>query len=268
MDRAIDSTPRPGSLLRPAAQGPALFDDLQVWLTENGAALGAWSPAIVFGLLLLSGFGIPVSEDVVNLPAGILIGKGAWPLVPILITCYVGVIAGDVIWFFNLRTFGTPLLHRRWFKRFVHPKRLLQVKHQIDRRGPWVLVAARFIPGARSPVLTAAALLHMPWRSFLLVEFICCLFTVPMQVGAGYLIGRHLASDDLAGTAALVVGVIFGVMLVSIAVPAALQAWQGKHPPPRAKSSWLRRYRSRKPQRLAPPNAGRPRRGDPPCVPS
>ena len=244
------------------------MEELQAWLTTNGTALGAWSPLIVFGLLLLSGFGIPVSEDVVNLPAGILVGQGAWPAVPILISCYLGVIAGDALWFFNLRTFGTPLLHRRWFKRFVHPKRLLQVKHQIDRRGPWVLVAARFIPGARSPVLTASALLHMPWKSFLLVEFICCLFTVPMQVGVGYLIGRHLGSDDLAGTVALVVGVIVGIMLFSVATPAALQAWQSKHPLPRAKSEWLRRYRSRKPHGKDPHADGPVRPGDPPCVPS
>jgi membrane protein DedA with SNARE-associated domain len=245
-----------------------LFEELQAWLTANGPALGAWSPLIVLGLLLLSGIGIPVSEDVVNLPAGILIGQGAWPAIPILIACYVGVIAGDAIWFFNLRTFGTPLLHRRWFKRFVHPKRLLQVKHQIDRRGPWVLVAARFIPGARSPVLTASALLHMPWRSFLLVEFVCCLFTVPMQVGVGYLLGRQLGSNDLAGTVTLVAAVIVGVLLLSAAIPAIMQAWRSKHPLPRAKADWLRRYRSRNTSDQASSPNGPAQPGDPPCVPS
>ncbi len=244
------------------------MEELQAWLTANGPALGAWSPLIVFGLLMLSGIGIPVSEDVVNLPAGILIGQGTWPLWPVFIACYVGVIGGDALWFFNLRTFGTPLLHRRWFKRFVHPKRLLQVKHQIDRRGPWVLVAARFIPGTRSPVLTAAALLHMPWRSFLLVECICCLFTVPMQVGVGYMIGRHLGSNDLAGTVTLVSSVIVGVLLVSVAIPAIMQAWRSKHPLPRAKADWLRRYRSRRSDEKAPHRDGSMRPGDPPCVPS
>lgn len=219
------------------------MEDLQAWLTEHGATLGDWGPFLVLGLLLLSGFGIPISEDVVNLPAGILVGQGSWPLVPILIASYVGVIAGDAIWFFNIRTFGTPLLHRRWFKRFVHPKRLLQVKHQIDCRGAWVLVGARFIPGMRSPVLTAAALLHMPWRHFLLVEFSCVLLTVPMQLGAGYLIGRHLGSGDLARTASLVAGVIASVLILSALIPVCMQAWRRNHPMPRARANWLRRYR-------------------------
>ncbi len=221
------------------------MEDLQAWLTEHGASFGAWSPFLVLGLLLVSGFGIPVSEDVVNLPAGILIGQGSWPLVPVLIASYVGVIGGDAIWFFNIRTFGTPLLHRRWFKRFVHPKRLLQVKHQIDQRGAWVLVAARFIPGMRSPVLTASALLHMPWRHFLLVELLCVLITVPMQLGAGYLIGRHLGGGDLARTATVVVAVIAGVLIVSALIPVLMQAWRRNHPLPRARASWLRRYRPR-----------------------
>jgi membrane protein DedA with SNARE-associated domain len=229
-------------------------EDLQAWLTEHGASLGQWAPWLIVGLLLLSGFGIPVSEDVVNVPAGILIGQGSWPLVPILIACYVGVIAGDLIWFFNLRTFGTPLLHRRWFKRFVHPRRLLQVKEQIDRRGAWVLVAARFIPGMRSPVLTAAALLHMPWRHFLIVQFTCCAATVPMQIGAGYLIGRHLGSDDLARTLLLLVGVVVAVLAISAAVPLAVQAWRRRHPLPRARVAWLRNHRS--PRRESRPPGG------------
>ncbi len=244
------------------------MEDLQAWLTANGPALSAWSPALVLGLLLLSGIGIPVSEDVVNVPAGMLIGQGVWPLVPVVAACYVGVIAGDVLWFFNVRTFGTPLLHRRWFKRFVHPKRLLQFKHQIDQRGAWVLVGARFIPGTRSPVLTASALLHMPWRTFLLVEGICCLFTVPMQMGVGYLIGRHLGPEDLAGTVTLLAAVIVGTMLLSAAIPAIVQAWRSKHPLPRAKSDWLRRFRTRRTAAASAPRGSAKQQGDPPCVPS
>ena len=219
------------------------MEDLQAWLTANGPALSAWSPALVLGLLLLSGIGIPVSEDVVNVPAGMLIGQGVWPLVPVVAACYVGVIAGDVLWFFNVRTFGTPLLHRRWFKRFVHPKRLLQFKHQIDQRGAWVLLAARFIPGTRTPVISMCGVLHMAWWKLLLVEGLCVLVTAPMQMMIGWL-AFHAAEragvTDRAHQVMVAVAVTLAVVIGLWLVHKWLDARKARHRPPRASVRWLR----------------------------
>lgn len=232
------------------------MDDLQHWLLTEDGTLGHWTPLVMFGLLMCSGIGIPVSEDVVNIPAGVLAGKGLYSVWVILIAAYLGVIGGDALWFFLMGRFGTRLLQRRWFKRMVHPRRLLQVKYQFETRGPWVLVAARFIPGTRSPVITAAGLLHMPWRSFLLVQCVCVAITVPLQVGLGFLIGRQLGGEDLARSAGLVASVIAGVLLISIAIPMVIQFMQRAKVPPRARAAWLRRYRPGRPApRLAAANA-------------
>lgn len=219
-------------------------EDLHSLISEHGATFGPWAPWIVLGLLLLAGVGIPLSEDVVNIPAGVLIGEGIWPLGPVLLAAYVGVIAGDVLWVALLRRFGTPLMHRRWFKRFVHPRRLLQVKHQIERRGGVVLAAARFIPGTRAPVITAAGLMHMPWRTFLTVECLCCLVTVPVQVGIGVLIGRQLTGHDAARSIAVLLAVVAAVMLTSAMIPAIIHHFQSKRSVPRAPAAWLREFRS------------------------
>ena len=107
-----------------------------------------YGPLAVFVLLMLSGFGIPLGEDFVVIPAGILIAQDEFRLVPTMLAAYFGVVLADFTWFWIISRYGTLLLHKRGFRRMIHPRRLLQAKHQLDRRGAWMIVFARFIPGS------------------------------------------------------------------------------------------------------------------------
>jgi membrane protein DedA with SNARE-associated domain len=208
--------------------------------------LGDYGWMAMIGLLLASGIGIPISEEVVNVPAGIFVGQGEMAAWSTFLAAYVGVLGGDYLWFSICRHFGKRLLHRKWFRRFIHPRRLLEAKHQFDRRGGGMLVIARFIPGTRSPALTMAALMHMSWRRFTVVEVICCAITTPIQVGAGVLIGRELAGSSLPK----VIFFAFGVIAVIIASTAIFQWWlsnrrREKARAPRARVRWLRGKKSK-----------------------
>lgn len=214
-------------------------------MTEFITEYADYLPWIVLGLLLASGIGIPIGEDIVIISAGAIIGEqalGAGVWVPTLIGAVVGVATADLAWFFWCSRFGTRLLHRRFIRRFVHPKRLLQAKHQIDRRGIWVIVAARFIPGSRTPAITVAGLMHMKMWRFAVATWLCVIVTAPMQFGAGLLIGYGLASRSAFGTLQwILAGVALAVVLSVVAVLFARS--RGKAEPPRAKAAWLRRYR-------------------------
>ena len=207
--------------------------------------LGDFGWLAMIGLLLASGFGIPIGEELVNVPAGVFVGNGEMAPVSTFMAAYIGVLGGDFLWFSICRRFGRVLLKRRWFRRFVHPRRLLQAKHQFDRRGAGVLVVARFIPGTRSPALTIAALMRMPWRKFTVVELICCAITTPLQVGIGILIGRGLAGQSLQTTIFAALGIIAGIVAVT-----AIVNWliahrrRGAGQTPRARAEWLRQHRT------------------------
>ena len=211
--------------------------------------LGDYGWMAMIALLLASGFGIPIGEELVNVPAGIFVGRGEMPVLSTYVAAYVGVLCGDFLWFGICSKFGRRLLAVRWFRRFVHPRRLLQVKHQFDRRGAGVLFFARFIPGTRSPALTIAALMHMPWRRFIPVEIVCCAITTPLQVTLGILIGRGLAGESMVTVVFTALGVVASIIALT-----ALGNWYVAHrrkgggPPPRAKASWLRNYRSTEPR--------------------
>ena len=215
--------------------------------TEFIKEYGPWA---MIALLLASGVGIPIGEEVVNIPAGIFVGRGDLAIISTYIAAYVGVLGGDFLWFSICRTLGKKVLHRRWFKKLAHPKKLLQVKHQFDRRGAGVLVLARFIPGTRSPALTVAGILHMPWKKFTIIEVFMCLVTTSLQVTLGILIGRQIAGESLSTTIFTALGVVAGIIALTSIVSWIVSGRSNSGPKPREKMAWLRaisKERSNKP---------------------
>ena len=193
---------------------------------------------------MLTGIGIPLGEELIVIPAGILLGFG--DLQPWWMTAmfaYLGVVCSDCMWFTLCWTYGTPLLHKKWFKRAVHPRRLLQVKHQIEERGTWVIVMARFIPGSRTPAITAAGVLHLPFWKFALATASVTGLTVPLQLGLGYLISQGVATHESSDRILWIVAVVVGILAVLLTLAWWRQIRSHRHRPPRAKAAWLRRFR-------------------------
>ncbi|MCH2135974.1 MAG: DedA family protein [Phycisphaerales bacterium] len=219
---------------------------VEEFLREYQAVL----PLIVFMLLMASAVGIPIGEDPVNIAAGIIIGEasmgpnalGPEVWVPTLIASWAGVTTADIIWFMLCYHFGNRLLHRRRVRRALHPRRLLQVKHQIDQRGVWAIVAARFVPGGRTPVITVAGLMHLKRLHFCLATWGCVLLTAPMQLGFGVLVGRGLASRD--GFAVLEWSIAGGVLIAVAVFMTLIVRRLRREGAPRARMRWLRKQRS------------------------
>ena len=93
-----------------------------------------YGPLAVFLLLMLTGIGVPLGEDLVVIPAGVFVQKGDMGFWPTVVAAYAGVFLSDCLWYGVCYRYGTRLLHRRFFKRAVHPRRLLEAKHLLDAR--------------------------------------------------------------------------------------------------------------------------------------
>ena len=217
----------------------------------KGLVLGVspfWAPWLVFALLLLSGFGIALGEEIIIIPAGMWLhahgGSSWWP---VILASYAGVVVGDILWFLICSTFGNRLLHKKWFKRIAHPKRMLQVKYQFDVRGVWVVVLARFIPGSRTTTITVAGLMHMKFWKFTLATAICCLLTTPAQLFAGWWIAKTFEESK---TTVETITKLLALVVVVLAFVLAYRLW-AKHRKsgeriPRARASWLQHFPPKK----------------------
>ena len=213
------------------------------WIQDGIEKFGAIT---VFVAFVVSGIGLHLSEDLILIPAGWLSANDPKFFWELALAAYGGIVLGDLGWFLMCRTFGARLLQRKFFKRMFHPRRLLEVKYQIDQRGVLVLIAARFIPGTRTPVITMCGVLHMATWKFITVEAVCVLITAPMQMAIGWL-AFHAAEQagvtDIFHQIMIGVAVTLAVVIGLWLVHRAIEQRKSKKRPPRANVAWLRMFR-------------------------
>jgi membrane-associated protein len=142
----------------------ALFD-IKGWLNSGGLALAA---AIVFaesGLLI--GFFLP--GDSLLFIAGFLSSSaGGNVLPPLPVTAgviFLAAVAGDQVGYLFGRKVGPPLFDRPK-SRLFNPTNLAKAHAFFERRGPFAIVLARFVPIVRTFTPIVAGVAEMRYRTF------------------------------------------------------------------------------------------------------
>ncbi|HUY89187.1 MAG TPA: DedA family protein [Pirellulales bacterium] len=149
----------------------------------------------VAGLLILTGMGLPIPEEVFVISAGIAAHNQHLEPWLALATCLVGAIIGDCAMYAIGYHFGHGLLRdRHWFARYMTPEREQRVEEMIHRHGFKVFLTARFLVGVRSPVYITAGILRMPFRRFILVDAFCASLVVTLFFGLSFVFAEAFES--------------------------------------------------------------------------
>lgn len=151
---------------------------------------------IVFALMVASGFGFPMPEEVTIVSVGILAYMGANPDVypppfagarPILgyeaaAVTLVSVVFADVLVFTLGRKFGRPLMARPRIRELFGEKVMSKVNDLMAKYGIYAAFMFRFTPGLRFPAHIAMGASHFPLWQFALVDGLAALISVPTQI--------------------------------------------------------------------------------------
>lgn len=141
----------------------------------------------VFSILLLCGFGLPVPEDITLVAGGIISGLGYTNVHIMCLVGLLGVLVGDGVVFTIGRVYGEKVLHHPRVAKLVTPERYALVQEKFSKYGRWVLFAARFMPGLRTPIfLTAGITRRVSFTLFLLTDGFAAIISVPIWVYLGY----------------------------------------------------------------------------------
>jgi membrane protein DedA with SNARE-associated domain len=155
---------------------------------ERGSYLGI----ILF--LTLTGIGLPVPEEVPIVAAGVASRAQALKWYYALPACLVGALLGDSIMYFIGRTFGARVLREHpWWSGFLTPERERTIEQLIQKHGIKAFFVARFLVGLRSPFYLTAGILRVPYRWFLLADFICASIVISGFFGLAYLFGDRIS---------------------------------------------------------------------------
>jgi len=247
-----------------AATGAAAAAPESGTLREWGARLVEYGPIAIFGAFVISGIGLHLSEDFILVPAGIFayeqyVATGTWQwFIEASAAAWLGIVVGDAGWIWICRHFGGKLLGWRAFRKLIGPRTLLEVKYEMDRRGAWALLIARFIPGARTPMVTMSGVMQLSWWKILAVEAAGVLVTAPLQIGIGVGVAKIGSQfESAAHRWMLYIGATLAVVALMGVAHVAISRRKGKHRPPRAPVRWLAGFARRAIAKVPLPGAAR-----------
>ncbi|MBX7231940.1 MAG: DedA family protein [Bdellovibrionales bacterium] len=147
---------------------------------------GITAYAAILGLLLISGLGVPLPEDITLIGSGILAAMGAISLPGAIIAGFIGVLLGDAFLFTLGRKYGRAVFDLPGFRRVFTSHRIALAEEKVLSNSQFICFTARFLPGLRAPIYLTAGVLGVRPTIFYLLDGLAALISVPLWVVLGW----------------------------------------------------------------------------------
>lgn len=183
-----------------------------------------------FAVVMLLAAATLISEDLTCISAGLMAAQGRLGFVLATVACLIGIYAGDLLLFLAGRWLGRAALGRAPLRWFLDEARVRQSSRWFEKKGAGVILASRFLPGARLPTYFAAGALKTSFWKFALYFFIACLLWTPLLVGLSMLLGREIVESALMGSQSLLLKAVLTAILLLLLVRflVRLVTWKGR----------------------------------------
>ena len=199
----------PALALRPEIL--AVFDQFEHWVSSD------WAYLAIFAVAMIDAFFPLVPSETVVITAGVLAGAGDLDLALVILCASTGAIAGDNI-SYGLGTWLGEHTVKRVFGGEKSHKGFAWAEHQLEQRGTYLIVVARFIPGGRTAVTFSAGYIHtFAYRRFLAADVLAGFIWGTYAACLGYFGGKTFEEQPWKGLIvafAVAVGVAALVELV------------------------------------------------------
>ncbi|MCE9589155.1 MAG: DedA family protein [Planctomycetes bacterium] len=201
-------------LLAQAANGPMSHS-----MIDSLIANTSYPYAIVALILLASGFGAPIPEDIPLILGGYLCyeGIGDANIYVMLPVTFGAVIGADLIIFYLGRRYGQHIPRIPVIRRFLTPDRLAKATESFHKHGGKTIFIGRFLPGLRAPIFFTAGSFGIPAWKFLLSDGVAALISVPVLVLAGFFFGEYIHKVRvIAGRAEIAIVVVIVIAIAGV----------------------------------------------------
>jgi len=148
---------------------------------------------IIFGLLMLAGLNVPISEDFLLITAGAIANLCipehklylfAWVFAGCWISAWEAYAVGRIL--------GPKLYKIKWFSHILPPERIDRLHHYYEKFGIFTFIIGRFIPGGvRNALFISSGLGKMPFLKFILRDGIACLISSTTIFLLGYVFAEY-----------------------------------------------------------------------------
>lgn len=172
----------------------AFLDQFVDWVSGS-----SWSYFVIFAVAVIDGFFPLVPSETVAVAGGVLAGTGDLSLPFVILAASAGAIVGDNISYGLGKWLGEHTV-KRLFRSEKAKRGFLWAEHQLEERGTYLIVVARFIPGGRTATTFAAGYTHaFTWRRFIVADVIAGVIWGTYCGLIGYLGGSSFKEEPWKG---------------------------------------------------------------------
>jgi membrane protein DedA with SNARE-associated domain len=186
-----------------------VFSQAVDWISGS-----AWSYAFVFLFAVLDAFFPVVPSESLVIVAGTLAGAGDLNVVLVILAAASGAVVGDNISYGIGKWVGKRTV-RRLFRHEKAHRSFDWAEAQLEQRGSYIILIARFIPFGRTAVtFTAGYTEGLPWHRFIRYDIVAGLIWGTYATMLGYLGGKQFEEQPWKGVLlglAIAFAVAFGV---------------------------------------------------------
>lgn len=152
----------------------------------------------VFLFLLACGLGFPCPEEVSLIGGGWAVyrahgnGQDAIPYVALMVAvAMTGVLVGDALLWYIGRRVGNNAERLPLIGRHLTPARMAQARLNFAKHGAKAVFFGRFLFGVRAVTFFVSGSLHVPLGTFLIMDGLAALLSVPISI----ILAWHFGSD-------------------------------------------------------------------------
>lgn len=174
---------------------------------------------VIFGLLVIAGLGVPISEDIPVIGAGYLIWNGTVVAPVMFAVIFVGVVIGDSFLYVLGRRLGGRWIERR----AIANPRFGRMQGNFQAYGDKAVFVARFLPGFRAPTFLLAGAMKVSYVRFVGWDGSAACISLPLWMTLGYYLGVWFGTEiqSMVGTIRSVQSQV-GMAALIVALVAAL----------------------------------------------
>jgi membrane protein DedA with SNARE-associated domain len=122
---------------------------------------------LLFVVIMLESFGLPLPGETALIAFGVLAGEGHYSIASVIAIAATAAIIGDNLGYWLLGRVGGRALFRRWGWLHRYSDRVLpRAERLMQRHGGKAVFFGRFVAVLRVAAAAVAGLAHMPWWRF------------------------------------------------------------------------------------------------------
>lgn len=171
-------------------------------------------PLTVFICLILGGFNIPISEDILIITSALLAKSDHKLLIPSLLALYIGAILSDYLVYFWGYLISRGFASNKFISKLADEKKMGRIAKKVTKNAFLTNILCRFIPfGVRNAFFIYMGVSKYKFTKFMIYDGISCIISISTLFILTYLLG-----DKKAAIYMKIIGIVLFACILAFAI--------------------------------------------------